>query len=95
MKAYEVPWMAPLKNQLNLLYEIYGTRGFVSKLYSYILENMYPPLTINSAWQADIPDLAPSFDRDSVWDMMMHASKNLVHEQIHLNYIQRTYNSTA
>ncbi len=52
---------------------------------------MYPPLTIDSAWQADIPDLSPSFDWDGVWVMVMYASRNPDHQQIHLNFIHRTY----
>jgi len=42
MKAYEVPWMAPLKNQLNVLYEIYGTRGFVSNCTLIFLKTCIP-----------------------------------------------------
>lgn len=85
-KACGFLWMVPLK--IIIYCEIHGTRGFVSKLYCYILKNIYPPLTINSD---DIPDLAPSFDWDSIWDMVMHASRNPDHQQSHLNFNHRIY----
>ncbi len=52
---------------------------------------MYPPLTIDSALRADILDLSPSFDWDGVWVMVMYAARNPDHQQIHLNFIHRTY----
>lgn len=51
---------------------------------------MYPPLTIDSAWQADIPDLSPSFDWDGVWVMVIYASMIPDHQHIHLNFIYMT-----
>lgn len=93
MKTYGVPWRAPLKEHslLKVLRETQGTRGFVSKLYSYLLEEMYLPLPLDASWRADIPDLTPSFDWDEVWGMVMQASRNPDHQQIHLNFIHRTY----
>lgn len=93
MKAYGDPWLAPLKDHplLKVLRETRGTRGLVSKLYNFLLEKMHPPLTIDSSWRADIPDLSPSFNWDSVWVMVMHASRNPDHQQIHFNFIHRTY----
>lgn len=42
MKAYGVPWMAPLKEHplLKVICKTPGTRGFVSKLYGYFLEKI-------------------------------------------------------
>jgi hypothetical protein len=93
MKAYGVPWLAPLKDHplLKVLLETRGTRGLVSKLYNFFLEKVQHPLTIDSAWRADIQDLSPSFNWDSVWVMVMHASRNPDHQQIHFNFIHRTY----
>lgn len=93
MKTYGVPWMAPLKDHhlLKVLCETQGTRGLVSKLYVFFMDKIYPPLTIDSSWRTDIPGLSPSFDWDRVWVMVMHASRNPDHQQIHLNFIHRTY----
>lgn len=92
MKAYGVPWMAPLKVHplLKLFCGTQETRGFVSKLYGHFLEEIYLPLAIDSSWQADIADLSPDFDWDEVWLMVMQASRNPDHQQIHLNFIHST-----
>lgn len=86
MKACGVPWTL-----LKVLREIQGTRRLVSKLYLFPGKKIYPPLTTDSSWLADIPELSPSFDCDEVWVMVLHAARNPDHQQIHLNLIHRTY----
>lgn len=78
---------------LKVLYEIQGARGIVSKLYGYVLEKTHLPWPVDPLWRADIPHVIPGFDWDKVWDMVKPLSRNLDHQQIHLNCIHRTYMS--
>lgn len=93
MKTYGVPWQAPLKDHplLKLLNCNRGSKGFISRLYVHILEEMYAPLHLDTCWKTDIPNLPPDFDWDAAWDSVLCSSKNPDHQQIHLNFIHRTY----
>lgn len=93
MKTYGVPWQGPLEEHflIKLLRQARESRKIVSKLYRYFLEKSYVTLPINAFWRADIPDLAPNFNWDGVWDTVKQSSRNPDHQQINLNFIHRTY----
>lgn len=93
MKTYGVPWQSPLKDHplLKFFNSTSGFKGVISKLYVHILEMMYVPLHLDTCWQADVSNFPPSFDWDAVWNAVVYASKNPDHQQIHLNFIHRTY----
>ncbi|KAI2659993.1 LINE-1 retrotransposable element ORF2 protein [Labeo rohita] len=93
MKTYGVPWSASLKDHplLRVLCCSLGKRGLVSKLYGFFLDKVFPPLALDASWRTDIPNLSPDFEWDHVWSMVSQASKNPDHQQIHFNFIHRTY----
>ena len=93
MKTYGVPWQGPLEEHslIKLLHQARESRKIVSKLYRYFLEKSYCTLPVNASWRADIPDLDPDFSWDGVWETVKQSSRNPDHQQIHLNFIHRTY----
>lgn len=68
-----------------------GTRGLVSRLYTFFLQHSYRPLILDSLWRKDISDLNPTLEWDKIWANVGLASRNPDHQQIHYNYIHRTY----
>lgn len=93
MKAYGVPWQQPLPIlPLGRLISVQNrTKGMVSLFYKFILESSYPELPLDRLWRQDYPALDPEFDWEDVWDSIKEASRNPNHQQIHFNFIHRTY----
>lgn len=93
MKTCGVPWQGPLEEHslVKLLHQARKSRKIVSTLYRYLLEKLYVTLPVDVSWRSDIPDLDPDFSWDSVWDTVKQSSRNPDHQQIHLNFIYRTY----
>ena len=93
MKAYGVPWQAPLT--IHPLHEVISSirssSGMVSLLYLYLLKSSYGPLAVDATWRTDLPNLDPEFSWESVWSNISLTSRNPDHQQIHLNFIHRTY----
>lgn len=61
-----------------------------SKLYSFLQKHPVS-LPIKRIWSRDCPDLAQNFDWDAVWSSIKEASRNPDHQQIHFNFLHRTY----
>lgn len=93
MKTYGVPWQTPLTVHplLKVLNSTSGSKGLISKLYLHILEEMYVPLQLDTCWRTDLSNLPPDFNWEAVWDSVLCSSKNPDHQQIHLNFVHRTY----
>lgn len=93
LREVGVPVQGPLTpHPLHTLFHSVGsTRGFVSKLYWFLLKHAYSPLALDATWRRDVPDLDPTFDWDKVWIGVGLASRNPDHQQIHYNYIHRVY----
>lgn len=93
MKAYGVPWQQPLPTHplANVFSRCNGTKGMVSTLYRFILQSSYSALVVDRLWRQDYPALDPEFDWDDVWENIQVASRNPNHQQIHFNFIHRTY----
>ena len=67
------------------------SKKIVSKLYTFFLEKSYVALPVDASRRADIPDLHPDFSWDGVWETVEQSSRNPDHQQVHLNFIHRTY----
>lgn len=93
MKAYGVPWHTALEVHplRRVICATEGTRGLISSLYTFMLENTYTPLAVDRIWRTDLPDLDPEFDWKDVWNNILLTSRNPDHQQIHLNFVHRTY----
>ena len=63
----------------------------VSKLYHFLQVTGLEPLTVEKVWRRDCPDLAQDFEWDAVWSSIPEASRNPDHQQIHFNFLHRTY----
>lgn len=63
----------------------------MSTLYKFLLKKSYRPLTLDPLWRIDIPELDVEFDWDKVWSNVLLASRNPEHQQIHYQFIHRTY----
>ena len=92
MRTYGVPWQAPLaRHPLHTIINTIGSKGFVSVIYGFLLDSSYGDLPVDSIWRRDIPDLVPDWDWDTVWTNIVLSSRNPDHQQIHLNFVHRTY----
>ena len=63
----------------------------VSTLYLYMLEASYKLLPVDRVWRGDVPGLDQDFDWEKVWANIKLASRNPDHQQIHHNFVRRTY----
>lgn len=93
LKDSGVPLHSPLTlHPLHKLFYCVGsTSGFVSRLYKLLLQLSYKPLMLDRLWRKDIPVLKSNFDWHRVWISVALASRNPDHQQIHYNYLHRTY----
>lgn len=95
MKAYGVPWNSPHTTHPfhSILYNIKRKRGLVSRIYSLFRDASYNSLPITRVWSGDLEHYAggDSLDWDEIWSSVIFASKNPDHQQIHFNYLHRTY----
>lgn len=88
---------APVQQALPIhpLYKLLTTRsknrGMVFVLYYFFLEACYLELPLDRIWRSDCPSLASDFIWSQVWMQIKEASQNPDHQQIHFNYIHRTY----
>lgn len=95
LKAYGVPWQQPLL--VHPLYKLIiahgNNRGLVSILYNFILEAsyLYAKLPLDRLRRRDCPSLDPEFTWEDVWVNIKEASHNPDHQQIHFNFVHRTY----
>ena len=55
------------------------------------MESNYGTLPVDTVWRNDIPDLGPDWNWDTVWSNVRLSSRNPDHQQIHLNFVHRTY----
>ena len=95
MRAHGVPWQTALAMHPfhRIIRDVVDSRsrGFVSTLYNFLLDFDYGPLPVNTVWRNDIPNLDPDFSWDTVWSNIRESSRNPDHQQIHLNFVHRTY----
>lgn len=93
MKTYGVPWQTSLTMHPlhKLICNVSRSRGLVSSLYAFLLESNYGPMSVDALWRSDVPNLVPEFSWDTVWSNILLTSRNPDHQQIHLNFIHRTY----
>lgn len=93
LKAHGVPWDKPLEFHPfhQFFYDKETSRGFVSNFYRHLLESSYKDLPLDTVWRRDVPGLDTEFDWDLVWENVCLSSRNPDHQQIHLNYVHRTY----
>lgn len=95
MKAYGVPWSSPLTTHHlhSILYNRGRERGLVSRIYSLIRDASYKTLSILHVWSSDLEDYigGDSLDWEKIFSSTVFASKNPDHQEIHFNYIHRTY----
>ncbi len=64
-------------------------KGHVSVMYSSLLEQTQPPLTVTTVWNTDCPE--PSINWDNVWRNVQRTSQNLNNKLVNINIIYRTY----
>ena len=95
MKAYGVPWNSPpTAHPLHsILYNKGRKRGLVSRIYSLIRDASYKILPIVHVWSNEMKHYigGDSLNWEKIWSSIVFASKNPNHQQIHFNYIHRTY----
>ena len=93
MMTYGVPWQTSLTMHPlhRLICDVNRSRGLVSILYAFFLDSSYGPLSVDTVWRSDIPNLDPDFCWDTVWSNIRSTSRNPDHQQIHLNFVHRTY----
>lgn len=93
LKAHGVPWQQPIPvHPLYKLLTVQGkNRGMVSTLYNFFLEASYDNLQLDRVWRRDCPVLDTDFSWEGVWSSIKEASRNPDHQQIHFNYVHRTY----
>lgn len=95
MKAYGVPWNTPLPTHPlhSILYNKAKKKELVSKLYSLFQDTSYKALPIINLWSNDLKHYFAdeSLNWSKIWSSIGCASKNPDHQQIHFNYIHRTY----
>jgi len=93
LKAYGVPWGQPLP--VHPLYELITTKkeseGLVSVLYNSFLKSTYKPLPLDRVWRADMADSENEFNWETIWSNIKLSSRNPNHQQIHFNFVHRTY----
>lgn len=93
LRAHGVPWQRPLPTHplRELFTKQAKNKGMVSKLYHFLLVSNLVPLPIERVWKRDCPDLAEDFEWNDVWSSIHEASRNPDHQQIHFNFLHRTY----
>lgn len=95
MKVYGVPWNTPLSTHpLHSILDKKGRkRGLVSQLYTLFQTTSYKALPIIHVWTEDLKHYIGEvpLDWEKIWSSIVIASKNPDHQQIHFNYIHRTY----
>ena len=80
-----------MRHPLHIIISAVRSKGFVSALYGFLLESNYGTLSVDTVWRRDIPNLDPDWDWDTVWSNIVLSSRNPDHQQIHLNFVHRTY----
>lgn len=65
--------------------------GMVSRLYNFLSVTDTPTITIQRVWRRDCPDLSQDFDWKILWSSIHETSRNPDHQQIHFNFLHRTY----
>jgi len=63
----------------------------VSKLYHFLQVTDLVSLPVERIWRRDCPDLAQDLDWDVMWSSIHETSRNPDHQQIHFNFLHRTY----
>lgn len=95
MKAYGVPWNTLLTTHPlhSILYDRFQKRGLVSQLYALFWDASYTSLLIIQVWSQELKHYINNDPLywDNIWSSIIFASKNPEHQQIHFNYIHRTY----
>lgn len=93
LKAYGVPWQGPLPvHPIKNLFTTQSTnKGMVSKLYQFLIVPKQFGLPVEKIWERDCPELDEEFDWHNVWSDIAQVSRNPDHQQIHFNFIHRTY----
>merc|ERR1712131_23841 len=85
--------MGPLP--IHPLYELITTKketdGMVSLLYNSFVVASYKPLQLDRIWREDIPFLEHDINWENIWSNIKLSSRNPDHQQIHLNFVHRTY----
>ena len=93
LRAHGVPWGQPLP--IHPLYELITTKketdGMVSLLYNSFVVASYKPLQLDRIWREDIPVLEHDINWENIWSNIKLSSRNPDHQQIHLNFVHRTY----
>lgn len=76
-----------------ILYNRGQKRGLFSRIYSLFRDTSYKTLPITRVWLSELEHYigGDSLDWDKIWSSIIFASKNPDHQQIHFNYIHRTY----
>ena len=67
----------------------------VSKLYQFLVIPDRFSLPVERVWEKDCPELDEEFDWHDVWSDISQVSRNPDHQQIHYNFIHRTYLTPA
>ena len=67
------------------------TKGMVSKIYQFLVIPDHFSLPVEWAWKRDCPDLDKEFDWHVVWSDISLVLRNPDHQQIHYDFIHRTY----
>lgn len=93
LNAHSIPLQQALS--IHPLYNLVATkgnnRGLVSNLYSFFSKPSYSDLPLDRLWRSVHPGLDPDFEWEQVWSNVREASRNPNHQQIHFNYVHRTY----
>ena len=93
LKAYGVPWQGRLPTHpVRKLFTLQTkTKGMVSKLYQFLVIPDRFSLPVERVWEKDCPELDEEFDWHDVWSDISQVSRNPDHQQIHYNFMHRTY----
>lgn len=67
------------------------TKGMVTELYQFLVIPDRFSLPVEWVWERDCPELDEEFDWHDVWSEISQVSCNPDHQQIHYNFIHRTY----
>lgn len=93
LKAYGVPWQEslpihPIRKWFTMQPK---ASGMVSRIYQFLVIPSRLALPIERVWERDYPDLNTDLDWHDVWSNIPEVSRNPDHQQIHYNFIHRTY----
>ena len=93
LRAHGVPWQCPLPTHplRDLFTKQNRATGVVFKLYHFLQVIDLVSLPVERIWRRAYPDLAQDFDWDVMWSSIDEASRNPDHQQIHFNFLHRTY----